>query len=254
MTATDIANQLGVSDSSVIRLARALGYSGFSSFQKDLQEQLYENINNQNIDMSPAEKLKMSLHNLDLMGNDLMVQLLNITIENLKYTLEKNSFEKIQEITDTLIGSKRKFILGFRGTASIAYFIGQKLRFLLPDISIITQGDSNLIEQLVDITSSDCIMISSFPRYTKICLSAIELANEVGAKIIVITDKLTSPIAKKANVVLQAKVDGLGFSNSYVVPMFLMDLILLSISRKIGHSYNKRISVLEDYINKNELY
>ena len=44
MTSTDIADTLGVSESSVVRFSRSLGYSGFMEFQKSLRKDYQDKV------------------------------------------------------------------------------------------------------------------------------------------------------------------------------------------------------------------
>ena len=44
MTSTEIADRLDVSESSVIRFARSLGYTGFMDFQKNLRKEYQEQV------------------------------------------------------------------------------------------------------------------------------------------------------------------------------------------------------------------
>jgi DNA-binding MurR/RpiR family transcriptional regulator len=107
---------------------------------------------------------------------------------------------------------------------------------------------------MVDITAGDCVLLYSFPRYSEINYSILELAKEHGAKVIVITDKITSPLAAYADYLLTASINGLGFTNSYVVPMCLSEAILLLVSKHGGKNKNKRATKIDEYLNKHALY
>ena len=62
MTSTDIAMKLSVSESSVIRFSRALGFTGFMDFQRNLRNSYKDNVYSMSSNITvPYERLKMSM-------------------------------------------------------------------------------------------------------------------------------------------------------------------------------------------------
>lgn len=82
----------------------------------------------------------------------------------------------------------------------------------------------------------------------------MEIARESGAKVILMTDRRTSPLANKADVVVTAQVDGLGFTNSYVAPLSLSEVILLSVSRRKDVKDSKRFNRIDSVMEREKLY
>lgn len=245
MTVAELAKRLKVSDTSIIRTTRALGFSGFADFQRSIQQELLKKMHGPD-SLSPKERImtkgsaRAGKENLSLRG-------LELISENLNDAIKDNGREKLEKALDILIGSRHKFIFGYRGSACVSYFFAQKLRQFLPMVKTLMTGDSETIEYLADITSEDCLFICSFPRYNNIGLEAVNLAHSAGAKVIALTDKVTSPIAKDADVTLTAQVDFPGFCNSYVAPLFICDLLLLLLSDKINMESNSKTDLIEEY-------
>lgn len=82
----------------------------------------------------------------------------------------------------------------------------------------------------------------------------MEIARESGAKVILMTDRRTSPLANKADVVVTAQVDGLGFTNSYVAPLSLSEVILLSVSGRKDVKDSKRFNRIDSVMEREKLY
>ena len=76
----------------------------------------------------------------------------------------------------------------------------------------------------------------------------------LGAKVILMTDRRTSPLANKADVVVTAQVDGLGFTNSYVAPLSLSEVILLSVSGRRDVTDSKRFNRIDSVMDREKLY
>ncbi len=94
----------------------------------------------------------------------------------------------------------------------------------------------------------------SFPRYSEINFTILRLAKERNAKIIVITDRVTSLLAPFADYLLTVNIEGVGFTNSYVAPLCLAEALAVLIGQKVGNKSIDRLDSLDKYINDNKLY
>ena len=251
-TVSEVASQIGTSDTSVIRFLRSLGYAGFSEFKKELSRQVVRKLQETRETLSPGEKyLKTSEL---LKRNDVVSEVIRKSIENIQDTFTNVDSALLTEVADILVKAKRKYIAGFRGSSSCAAYMYRKMVVFLPDVVCLDKAESCTLEQMIDIKRSDCLLIYSFTRYTKINYTLMEMAHEVGAKIILVTDKITSPLAAKADYVISTKVEGAGLTYSYVVPLCVSEILLLLISNKMKLRDKERLNRLDKYINEQEMY
>jgi DNA-binding MurR/RpiR family transcriptional regulator len=92
MTSTDIAATLGVSDSSIIRLSRSLGYSGFNDLKTEIKSIMSEQLKSGNefeySYLTPIDRFKSNFDNLST-GKTVSKQL-DWTINNIKDVLNQN--------------------------------------------------------------------------------------------------------------------------------------------------------------------
>lgn len=247
-TATDLALDIGVSDTSIIRFVRTLGFNGYADFQKHMKENIVQQISESG---SPLQRHKKAIERGHI--SNMAGELLMTTLENLNKTYDKIDMGVIETITDVLIKSRNKYIVGFGGTASVAHFMENKLGCFLPNCQGIFHADVTAVHRIADITEKDCIVLFTFPRYTEMALSLVEIAQRKKAEIIVITDKITCPVAFYADIVLTAYVQTMGFCNSYIAPLWIADLIILAASEKNTGSEG-RIELIDKYVNKHKLY
>lgn len=245
MTVAELAKSLDVSDTSIIRATRAMGFSGFSDFQRSIQQELRQKMQDMNRSLSPKGRVLSKSSERD--KENLASQGLGLIMGHLNAVMETNNREKLEKTVDILVGSRQKFICGYRGSAAVLYFFGQKLRQFLPMVHTLITGDSEMIERLADISSEDCLFVCSFPRYNHMVMQASDMARRSGAKVVALTDKVTSPLAQNTDVSLLADVDFPGFCNSYVAPLFICDLLLLLLSEKINMASNKKADLIEEY-------
>jgi len=245
----EVAEACGVSDTSIIRFLRVLGYSGYSDFKKDLNEKL---IQQYNANLSPMQKFSLNKKNIrkESVVNDVFLQ----AIDNLNKGSASLNDDLLDKIADCLIQSKHKYIAAFRGTTCCAHYFWRKAIYFMPGLVLCDKAESETIEKLMDIGPEDCLMIFSFPRYTEITFSVCELAKNRGAKVIIVTDSVTSPLSSYADYLVPVKVDGISYTNSYVVPICLAEALAIIISQKLETEANTRLEELEKYIYSSKLY
>jgi len=253
ITSTEIAKRLQVSDSSVIRFTRTLGYSGFMDFQRSIRKTYTERINSvsENITI-PSERLKLSIGRLD--RSDIMQSYFSNVLQNLESCVNNNDTLAFERAAGLIAGSKRKFIVTSRANSCIGDMMLLLLKHLLPDVYDTSHPALNVIDHLCDITENDCIVAVSFPRYSDMDELAAQMAYDAGAKIVLITDKASSPLAQYATQLLTVSVDSNTFFNSYVAVLFTMELLCSFVSKKMGYSTEAKLELIDKYISKVGLF
>lgn len=98
--------------------------------------------------------------------------------------------------------------------------------------NLIGEGGIALFEKLTPITSKDMLIVATFPRYSRDTMNAILFAKNKGVPVITISDSELSDIAFNSDVVLATQTQIPSFFNSYIVPMELCNIILISILEK----------------------
>jgi len=235
MTTYEISREMGVSDASVVRFAQSLGYSGFADLQKRIQAAVsvqLENGNGSEGQMAPSERLERIIPYLA--SDDLVQSMMKVMTRNFEDTFKRNSMEKIGQISKCLIGSRRKFIVGPRGSQDLAFVYANLFAQALPGVYPVLHADASCFEPLLNIDDKDCALIISFPRYSGAVERITSFIKKSGAARIVVTDKVTAPPAKNADILITLGIDNISFTNSRVVAVFLAELILADISRKIN--------------------
>ena len=253
ITSTEIAKRLHVSDSSVIRFTRTLGYTGFMDFQRSIRKTYTERINSVSDSITiPSERLKLSIGKLG--QSDIMESYFSNVMQNLKSCVSQTDTIAFERAAGLVVGSKRKFIVTSRANSCVGDMMLMLLKHLLTDVYETSHPALNVIDHLCDITENDCIIAASFPRYSEMDLLAAQMAYEAGAKVILITDKASSPLAKYATQILTVSVDSNTFFNSYVAVMFTMELLCSFISRKMGYSTEAKLELIDRYLSKVGLF
>ena len=153
-----------MSDTSVIRFIRKLGFKGYADFRSEMNARTARQIDRAQPDLTPGEKYLRTLEHLG--SGSLISDVSQYTLNNLQKSYAQLDQGTVEQIVDILLRSDRKYIAGFRGTACCAQYMASKLLFLTPHVVPILHADATAVENLLDITERDCLFLYSFPRYS----------------------------------------------------------------------------------------
>ncbi len=243
MTASKLGKTVNVSESTVVRFAAELGFDGYPSMQKTLQEMIRNKL-------TAIQRVEVSKERI---GNqDVMTMVMQSDIEKIRMTLDETDQVSFNQAVGAIANAKRIYILGVRSASVLANFISFYFRFMFDNVvSVDTSSISEVFEQIVHISADDVFIGLSFPRYSKRTIKAMQYAKDQGAKVVAITDSKVSPLTKIADVSLLAKSDMASFVDSLVAPLSLVNALIVAISREkavhLESSLNRLESIWEEY-------
>ena len=246
MTSTEIALKLGVSESSVIRFSRSLGYSGFMDFQKALRKDYQDKVLSISSSITvPSQRIAKRAKLND--NAEYLKRHLKNSAKNLESIFVNNTIQTFEEAADTIIGSKHKYIVCSRGNSCLGDYFLLYLKHMVPNVEMTNATPISPIDHICNISKDDCLIIFSFPRYSSMDKLTAKMAQEAGAKIIVITDKPSALLSEYASVLLTAPVNSNNFFNSMVAPQFVAEALLDTISHKV-RGIEKRMKKIDRFI------
>ncbi len=252
MTARGLAQSVAMTDTTVIRFLRKLGFSGFVDFKQQMNARMVAQLKSPGDTLSPGEKYTKTSHLMA--SSNMAAEVMERSITNLQKTAADLDPVKLREVAEVLHHARRKYIVGFRSSAACTLYMYRKLVILLPNVVQCSAAESMALEQLVDIGKGDCLFMFSFPRHSKINFAIIEMAHKAGAKIVLVTNSVTSPLANLADYVIPVHVEGVGYTNSYLVPLAVSEILLLMISKHLTRKEQERVDRLSQCVTEQELY
>ena len=248
MTSTEIAQELGVSESSVIRFSRSLGFTGFMDFQKELRKDYQDKV--LSISSTVTVPSQRVAHRTKLESHtDSTERHYKNAIHNLETVFKTNSLMSFEKSADIILSSKRKYIAATRGNTCLCDYFSLYLKQMVPHVVMTNTASLTPIDHMCSITKEDCLVLFSFPRYSSVDKVTAEIAKEAGAQIIIITDKPSSDLAQYATLLFTVPVDSDAFFNSMVAAQFVAEAILDSIRQK-ARGIEKRLKKIDQYLDK----
>ena len=246
MTASKLGKTVNVSESTVVRFASELGYDGYPSMQKALQEMIRNKL-------TTIQRIEVS--NDRIGDQDILAQVMQADIEKIRMTVDEVDRTEFNQAVSTIVSARKIYILGVRSASTIANFITYYFNLLFDNVvPVYTSSFSEIYEQIMRIGPDDVFIGISFPRYSTRTVKAMHFAKEQGAKIIAFTDSEDSPLARMADVTLIAKSDMASFVDSLVAPLSLANALIVAVGRKMNQNLSDTFSRLEQMWAEYDVY
>jgi DNA-binding MurR/RpiR family transcriptional regulator len=227
LAAVRIGRLVGVSESTVVRLALRLGYEGFPELQQAIKDTLETRSAPPRPEAAPRK------------ASATVKRSLQADTRNLSETAAALRMEDVERAIDFIGGSDQVHVVGFRTSFSLAYLIYFLVRQLHPRIKLIDDAGGGFAEDIAAMRSGDVLLAVSFPRYIRKTAQTVDYAKAHGIRTIAITDSFLSPIAN-ADVVLYARHESASFFNSNVAATALINALVAELAERSSRATVQR--------------
>jgi len=246
MTAAELAQNANVSESTVVRFAYHLGFSGYPDLQKSLQEYMTGRLNAvSRIGEKYGQASKSQLIE-EVLKSDMA------RISDTISAFDVNAFDLAVEI---LSEANNIYVIGLRSCEPLARFLHFYLNMIQGNATLIGSTNvSETFEQMIRITKSDALVAISFPRYSIRTLKAMEFANDRMARCISITDSIHSPMSMHATCSLLAKSEMVSVVDSLVAPLSVINALIIALCIKSPKAVAKHLEELEHVWSNYQVY
>ena len=218
LSSTELAEAAGVSDTTVVRFSKALGFNGYAEFKRCLRSNMYET--NLYDDLQ-----RMNVDRSDQFSANYMRSI----AEDLQEFTNSIDYGLINTIVRRLLDSQQIYIGGLGSDAVVAKYLFTYIRKMGFNPILLVEEGHTLREYLMNITSQDTLIMCSYPKMFHDEREMARMAKRGGATLVTITDSETSALLLESDYNLSARQKEKTFFNSYVLPMALCDLLLLKI-------------------------
>jgi len=159
MTAAKIGETVDVSESTVVRFATTIGFTGFPEMQEALQVLIKSKL---------TTVQRMSLDNEENNNEKLHSKIIRNEINNLRLLSEEIDIKALDEAANLILKANKVYILGLRTSSTLASYLGFYLDVMLDNVKVLNIGGiSSLYEEIVRIKETDVLIVISYPRYSK---------------------------------------------------------------------------------------
>jgi DNA-binding MurR/RpiR family transcriptional regulator len=224
LAAGEIADRLGLSEATLVRFARTLGFSSYPAMRTVLQEAFRQRVTH-------SARLRGRLEDLR-QGGDIFERLVVSEMDYLTQALETVDRIALQRAVELLRYCDRIFVFGAGPSISLVELMEIRLSRFGRQVIPLTTAGREILEPLMLMKDRDLLFMISFFDITPTQQLILDYANEVNCPVIILTDTLGSIIGDKADVVLAARRGPMAEFHSLVVPMTIINTLLLAIANE----------------------
>jgi DNA-binding MurR/RpiR family transcriptional regulator len=235
LTARRLASDVGVSESTVIRFALSLGYSGYPEFQRHLQRIIRE-------ELTSTERLQVSL---DRQGrDDIFSQILIQEIENMQTLFNGFPRRELEAAADAISKADRIFVTGIRAATCLAQHFAFQLGRIHENVIEVVSVQRETWDFIKGGTPRDLLFAIAFPRYPRETVELVDFALHLNMQVTGLTDRMVSPIARRCRPILLAPVEMVTFVDLYSGPLAVLSCLVAEVAFR---NKDKAFSYLEKF-------
>jgi DNA-binding MurR/RpiR family transcriptional regulator len=227
-----------VSESTVVRFATEIGYTGYPELQRAMQEMIRNKL-------TSVQRMEVTANRIG--KSDILDSVFNQDIDIIRRTMEETSHEAFYRSVDAIIAARKIYILGARSSLALATFLSYYFNLLFENVLLVqSTSEGEIFEQMIRVDERDVVIGISFPRYSKKAVKAMDFAHKRGATVIAITDTTLSPLAKPADNLLLARSDIASIVDSLVAPLSLINALIVTTALRKSSEVTQVFKRLED--------
>ncbi len=251
MSLMDVSREVGVSDASVLRFVREIGFDGWNDFKSRLYERMTERVGRSAADLLRlSDRLCGSLE--ESSGTDLQSSASEAG-NRVVASLLQNSPEDYESVAGAIRDSRRVFVYGCRGTSAVSEQFAYALRFNYASASVIN-STHGVHGTLINADKRDCFVFFCASRFYHSDELICRHASSSGIKFCLITDVLPSPVSKYATLLLLARTSHRNYFNSMLGMMAVAEYLLKILSSGEAEArLRERLDVFDKATNRERI-
>lgn len=214
-----MATELGVNPSTIVRFAYRLGLKGFP----DLQERVRQLIRGQ---LSAANEVSGITSVGSHLEGSVFGTSLTQDLQNIGRTIATVNIETLSRACKLIGESRRVYVQGAFASHAVAYYLSLALDRIRGGTTLCNSESGLLQSQLLDLQPQDCLVAFSSAPYAVVTYRTAQLVKQVGGKVVAITDTPISAVGQVADLIISAPSTGSGAQNSLVAPMAVANALL----------------------------
>lgn len=219
-TISQLAEQAGVSEATIVRFAKVLDFSGYPALQKEIRRLV-------RAELRGVERFRMGEARAASTRTplDLVADKERENLSALYETFDARAFTKALAL---LRGASEILVVGVRSATPLSYhlwFALAKLGFHATRVSAIT---SETYDHLSRMDKQACVVVIGYPRYLREQVRLLDYAKSRKLATLTITDSVFSPL--QGSVSLYAPAESASFVAFHCAPLVLINALVHELS------------------------
>lgn len=241
-----LAEKVGVTETTILNFCKKTTYENYAGLKEamraDMQDKFFWN-----------HKLEASARQYE--ASDAMLKKLKENQKNLvDSTLEYLNDEELLQFVHELSRAERIYICGHEAALTVAQSFRNKMLDTGADVTLVDVSNyACVLDALTHAGEMDVFVLITLPFYAAQTVALSGYLASIGATVLALTDKMSSPIVKNATRTLFCNAKNIVFHNSVASLIALTD-ILASLyileNKKRFQEHNEKVKQIEGFFQR----
>lgn len=232
-TASELAQMAGVSNATVTRFVRKIGYGSFEQARQAVRAEQAAGTALLRVDREGAPRDGQIMRHLDQ------------SHENLARSLHDLDQAQISALVTAIIGADRLWLVGFRAGQAFARYLAWQIMQLRGNVFTLPRDGETLAESIASIGANDCVIVFALRRPPRQFAQMVAVLDQIGAQTALIGD-LPHLSALPARWHLPCQTSGAGALFDHSAVMAICGLLASAALDSAGKDGRKRLRLIED--------
>ncbi|MDR1741190.1 MAG: MurR/RpiR family transcriptional regulator [Synergistaceae bacterium] len=239
---SEVANKLDVSKAQLVRVARMLGFKGYSDLRGMLQQALLDEV-------SPLDQAAAKAKGADLKGKLRVLERANID-----ETCRHLSDGAVKEFCLRAEGAEAIYCMGWGISALVAEWAYTRFAELGLKAVLARRGSMSMLDQTRAVGAGDMLVVCELPSYVIEVTEAVEKIRARGAFVVTITDGPAAPVCGSSNLSFHAGDVSPTFGSSIIGPMFAVHVLTSALALHLGEQGKLALAAQKEVLNDERVY
>ncbi|VVE49678.1 MurR/RpiR family transcriptional regulator [Pandoraea anhela] len=239
-SASELAALAQVSNATVTRFVRRLGYTSFDDARKHVRSE-----------QRAGSPLAMAATTpvTDTATDDLVGTQRQQSLANIDATYRRLSSTEIEQIAAAILAARKVWVVGFRSSQPLAMYLRWQLLQIVPSAQAIPGAGETLGEHLAGIAPDDIVIVFALRRRVRHMPTVVAQLAKACPNLVYICERTEHATAAKtpAKWSLQCDVKGPGVLDNHTAVIGLCHLIVTQVMTQAGNPGRRHLGLVEAF-------
>lgn len=242
LSSGELARATGVSDATVVRFAKTLGYKGFLQFRADLKQET-----------GPVRSPYYISQKMNAKIDDRSISRYFETMDaDARAFIDGLQMDMLEKLSENILKAQRVYLCGFGSDRIVADYLNNYFPLMGIPVTVLCEEGLALREKVLEMGSGDFVIMSSYPTLQDDEYWLYSYARECGAGIFLITDSDLTAKSLGAEDYVKTRSSMETFYNSSVLSMYFCDILLMKLREAAPERAEKYLKKYDTITNKKD--
>ncbi|MGB0749161.1 MAG: MurR/RpiR family transcriptional regulator [Magnetospiraceae bacterium] len=244
-----VAAAAGVQPATVQRMIRAAGFEGYGEFSEPFRNRLLGR------DSDYAGRARHLQSKGKIRPADALISETILTDQDsIGVVFQENDAEVFQKFCQVIEDAEKLYVLGLRSSYPIAFAFANAYRMFRENGVLLDCAGATWADDLRRVKPTDALLAIGFSPYTDQTRQGIAYARNAGARVLVVTDSVLSPLLGAGDVMLRVPDDSPTVFQSFVAPLAVIQALITMLVARGGEAALQAISESQDQLGDFDTY